>query len=77
MAEYRDRRKEEERVKAVRNDRGALMNERSRRVQIERKKKLRKKKQRRRVLVSALVEVLILTELAIAFCWNRGLECRG
>ena len=53
MAEYRDRRKEEERVKAVRNDRGALMNERSRRVQIERKKKLRKKKQRRRVLVSA------------------------
>ena len=52
MAEYRDRRKEEERVKAVRNDRGALMNERSRRVQIERKKKLRKKKQRRRVLVS-------------------------
>ena len=74
MAEYRDRRKEEERVKAVRNDRGALMNERSRRVQIERKKKLRKKKQRRRVLVSALVEVLILTVLAIAFCWNRGLE---
>lgn len=43
MAEYRDRRKEEERVKAVRNDRGALMNERSRRVQIERKKKLRKR----------------------------------
>ena len=29
MAEYGDRRKEEERVKAVRNDRGALMNERS------------------------------------------------
>ena len=76
MAEYRDRRKEEERVKAVRNDRGALMNERSRRVQIERKKKLRKKKQRRRVLVSALVEVLILTVLAIAFCWNRGLEAK-
>lgn len=43
MAEYRDRRKEEERVKAVRNDRGALMNERSRRVQIERKKNFAKR----------------------------------
>ena len=63
-------------MKAVRNDRGALMNERSKRVQIERKKNFAKKKQRRRVLVSALVEVLILTVLAIAFCWNRGLEAK-
>lgn len=31
------------------------------------------RKQRRRVLISALVEVLILAVLAFAFCWNRGL----
>ena len=34
------------------------------------------KKQRRRVLISALVEVLILAVLAFAFCWNRGLGAK-
>ena len=50
------------------------MDERSKRAQMERKRRIRRKKQRRRVLISALVEVLILAVLAFAFCWNRGLE---
>lgn len=49
------------------------MDERSKRAQMERKRRIRRKKQRRRVLISALVEVLILAVLAFAFCWNRGL----
>ena len=49
------------------------MDERSKRVQMERKRKTRRKKKRRRVLISVLVEVLILAVLAFAFCWNRGL----
>ncbi len=50
------------------------MDERSKRAQMERKRRIRRKKQRRRVLISALVEVLILAVLALAFCWNRGLR---
>ncbi len=42
------------------------MDERSKRAQMERKRRIRRKKQRRRVLISALVEVLILAVLA--FC---------
>ena len=58
------------------------MDERSKRAQMERKRRIRRKKQRRRVLISALVEVLILAVLALAFCWDRGLvlkcrECSG
>ena len=52
------------------------MDERSKRAQMERKRRIRRKKQRRRVLISALVEVLILAVLAFAFCWNRGLETK-
>lgn len=52
------------------------MDERSKRAQMERKRRIRRKKQRRRVLISALVEVLILAVLALAFCWNRGLETK-
>ena len=48
------------------------MDERSKRAQMERKRRIRRKKQRRRVLISALVEVLILAVLALAFCWDRG-----
>ena len=44
------------------------MDERSKRAQMERKRRIRRKKQRRRVLISALVEVLILAVLALAFC---------
>ena len=43
------------------------MDERSKRAQMERKRRIRRKKQRRRVLISALVEVLILAVLAFAF----------
>ena len=49
------------------------MDERSKRAQMERKRRIRRKKQRRRVLISALVEVLILAVLALAFCR----ECSG
>ena len=52
------------------------MDERSKRAQMERKRRIRRKKQRRRGLISALVEVLILAVLAFAFCWNRGLETK-
>ena len=53
------------------------MDERSKRAQMERKRRIRRKKQRRRVLISALVEVLILAVLALAFCWDRGLSARA
>lgn len=58
------------------------MDERSKRAQMERKRRIRRKKQRRRVLISALVEVLILAVLALAFCWIEDLvlkcrECSG
>ncbi len=46
------------------------------RAQMERKRGIRRKKQRRRVLISALVEVLILAVLALAFCWDRGLSAK-
>ena len=46
------------------------MDERSKRAQMERKRRIRRKKQRRRILISALVEVLILAVLALAFCWE-------
>ena len=62
MAEYGDRR--------------GNVEERKRRAQVERRSKLRRKKQRRRVLISALVEVLILAMLAIAFCWDKGLSAK-
>lgn len=52
------------------------MDERSKRAQMERKRRIRRKKQRRRVLISALVEVLILAVLALAFCWDRGLSAK-
>ena len=39
MAEYRNKRKQEERIKAVENGRRAQMDERSKRVQMERKRK--------------------------------------
>ena len=48
------------------------MDERSKRAQMERKRRIRRKKQRRRILISALVEVLILAVLALAFCWERA-----
>lgn len=76
MAEYRNRRKQEERIKAVENGRRAQMDERSKRAQMERKRRTRRKKQRRRVWISALVEVLILAVLALAFCWDRGLSAK-
>ena len=53
------------------------MDERSKRAQMERKRRIRRKKQRRRVLISALVEVLILAVLALAFCWDRGLSAKA
>lgn len=52
------------------------MDERSKRAQMERKRRIRRKKQRRRILISALVEVLILAVLALAFCWDRGLSAK-
>lgn len=76
MAEYRNRRKQEERIKAVENGRRAQMDKRSKRVQMERKRKTRRKKKRRRVLISVLVEVLILAVLAFTFCWDRGLSAK-
>lgn len=36
----------------------------------------RKRLQRRRMVVSALIEILILVLLAGAFCWNRGLGAK-
>ena len=44
------------------------MDERSKRAQMERKRRIRRKKQRRRVLISALVEVLILAVLKCREC---------
>ena len=54
------------------------MDERSKRAQMERKRRIRRKKQRRRVLISALVEVLILAVLAFRFVgtedWERKFQ---
>ena len=36
-----------------------------------RRQRMQRKKQKRRILISAIAEILILSVLAVVFCWNQ------
>lgn len=41
-----------------------------------RRQKMQRKKQKRRILISAIAEILILSVLAVVFCWNQGIGAK-
>ena len=74
MADYRDRRKEEERVKAVRNDRALLMNERADRFRLGRKKNYKRSRDPEYWLVHWWS---FSYSPVLAICIFAGIEVRG
>ena len=41
-----------------------------------RRQRMQRKKQKRRILISAIAEILILSVLAVVFCWNQGIGAK-
>lgn len=42
-----------------------------------RRQRMHRRRQKKRMLISAIIEVLILLVLAVAFCWNKGMGAKA